>query len=475
MQVVNAGGAPMSLDVYQPCSCGSGKKFKFCCYQKRKALEGVSDSDLLKKAAEFPVYEARVSTDWEENGLAQVIVIRQLPNLRYLLGVYLVDTFCLGLKNTFARTQLKYEDLTNFFRRLPGEFEEVSYEDTRSIVLGGIEYARQLGFEPQRDWKSTNFIIEGDQDFERKFTFGKDGVPFYVQGPDDDIAKIMGKLKPLIKEGKADFISAADQLIHDAAADFDDLCDRVSDLMERGNYSSARQAIERLIQDHPKRSEPQFLMGTCLAMEGRMKEAVAYLERAAQINPSAEAHYNLASAYRSLLMLNESMANFKTVIELDGKNGEHGKRAKHDMDELTKMIERHTGLTINEYMANKARFEEAFKHLTEGRYQQAIEGFNAVLAVDPNHVQSFGNLGLAYAGLGDRDNAIQNFDRAIEIDPDYQPAIGNRKMVMAMAPGEKLNTQGMREIEFYAEKVKAQSEQSAPSLPSPEILRLDNA
>lgn len=283
------------------------------------------------------------------------------------------------------------------------------------------------------------------------------GEPFYVQGPDDDITKIMGKLKPLIKEDKAHFISAADQLIHDAEANFEDQCDDASDLLERGNYSSARQAIERLIKNHPKRSEPQFLMGTCLAMEGRMKEAVAYLERAAQINPSAEVHYNLASAYKPLLMLNESMANFKKVIELDGKNGEHGKRAKRDMDELTKMIEQHTGLTVDEYIANQAKFEEAFRHLTEGRYQQAIEGFNTVLAAEPNHVQSFGNLGLAYAGLGDRDNAIKNFDRAIEIDPDYQPAIGNRKMVMAMAPGEKLNTQGMREIEFYAEKVKAQS------------------
>jgi hypothetical protein len=82
------------------------------------------------------------------------------------------------------------------------------------------------------------------------------------------------------------------------------------------------------------------------------------------------------------------MESLKKVVELDGKNGEHGKRAKHEMDELIKMIKLHTGLSVEEYMANKARFEEAFKNLTEGRYERAIEGFSAVLAVEPNHVQA---------------------------------------------------------------------------------------
>lgn len=462
----------MSLDVYQPCSCGSGKKFKFCCYQKRKALEGVSDSDLIKRAAEFPVYDVRVSADWQEEGMAQVVVARQLPNLRYLIGVYLVDTFCLGLKDTFVRPQLKYEDLEDLLSRFPGELEEIAYEDARSIVLGGIEYARQIGFEPQRDWKHTSSVIEGDRDFKRKFNYGQDGVPFYVQGPNDDSAKILEKLKPLIKEGKAHFISAADQRIHDRELDFEDECGDVSDLLERGNHDQARRVIERLIKKNPERSEPQFLMGTCLAMEGKMKEAIGYLEKAARMNPSAEVYFNLAGAYRSSLMLNESMTSLKKVIELDGKNGEHGKRAKRDMDELTKVIKQHTGLSVEQYMANKAKFEEAFKHLTEGRYEEAILGFNAVLTVEPNHVQSYGNLGLAYAGLGDRESAIEHFDKAIELDPNYQPAIDNRRVAMALAPGEKMNTQGMREIEFYTEKAKADTpEQEMLASPMPTAVK----
>jgi len=34
----------MKIDPYSPCGCGSGKKFKFCCYQKASASVSNSDS-----------------------------------------------------------------------------------------------------------------------------------------------------------------------------------------------------------------------------------------------------------------------------------------------------------------------------------------------------------------------------------------------------------------------------------------------
>jgi tetratricopeptide (TPR) repeat protein len=449
----------MAQYIYELCSCGSGKKFKFCCYQKRSAIEGVSDSNLIKRAAEFPVYEVWINNDWRDEGMAQIVVARQLPNLRYMLGVYLVDTFGLGLKDTFHRPQLKYEDLEDLLGRFPAELEEAEYEDARSIVLGAIEYARKLGFEPQRDFKRTSTIIEGERDFERKFTFGNDGVPFYVQGPNDDSSKIVDKLKPLIKAGKAHFVTEADQFPSMRANDFEDQCDEVSGLLERRRFSDARRVIERLIKSNPKRSEPQFLMGTCLAMEGEMAKAIPFLERASEMNPSAETYYNLAGAYRPLLKLNEAMASLKKVVELDSKNGQYGKRAQHAITELTQVIKAHTGLSVEEYMANKVRFDEAYKHLTAGIFDLAIDGFNGVLAVEPNHVQSHGNLGLAYLGIGNRDAAIKHFDRAIELDPSYQPAIDNRKVAMELEPGELLNARGSYEVEFYADRAKAAKEE----------------
>jgi len=255
---------------------------------------------------------------------------------------------------------------------------------------------------------------------------------------------------------------AADQGIRvDDEMSFEDRCDEISDCLEEEDFEYARSEIRELIEGFPDRAEPLFLMGTCLAMEGKGREAVAFLERAITIDPCPEAYYNLAGAQRSLFRLKETVISLKKVVELDGRKGDYGKKAKADLEDLAAMIQKDSGITLDQYLDNRARFDEAFQHLTHGRYQEAIRDFDQVLEVESDHVQSFGNLGLAYAGLGDRENAIRHFDKAIELDPEYQPAIDNREIVMELAPGERLNPKAVREIEFYAEKASKEEKSEA--------------
>src|SRR5688500_10669274 len=89
-----SGGTALSDNKYEPCPCGSGKKFKFCCYEKRETLRGMSDAALARRAAEFPVDKCFITQGWKERGLALVMVARQLPDGTFLMGVYLVDVYC---------------------------------------------------------------------------------------------------------------------------------------------------------------------------------------------------------------------------------------------------------------------------------------------------------------------------------------------------------------------------------------------
>src|SRR5215510_3422376 len=122
-------------DKYLPCPCGSGRKFKFCCYEKQVRLNEISESELLRRAAEFPVYRCFITRDWQRDGIAQLLVIRQLPDLRYIGGMFLVDVFCLGLKDTFVRTRVEYEELTREWQQFLS-IEEIAFEDARSVILG---------------------------------------------------------------------------------------------------------------------------------------------------------------------------------------------------------------------------------------------------------------------------------------------------------------------------------------------------
>ena len=87
----------------------------------------------------------------------------------------------------------------------------------------------------------------------------------------------------------------------------------------------------------------------------------------------------------------------------------------------------------------------------EGRFQSAIDLFAQVLATQKDHVQSYGNMGLAYAILGNRQKALECLDRAIELDPEYEPAIVNRLSVASLKDGEALPDFDPRELNYYSE------------------------
>ena len=184
--------------------------------------------------------------------------------------------FCLGIKDAFVLTRLNYEDLSGFLR-LSLSCSEVPYERARSTVLGAVEYAHQLGFEPPDDWLISRPIIESQRPFDRQFKFGKDGQPFYIQGPHDDAKKIMNVLAPLLRDGKADFLIRADKDIvvdddgFDDPMSFEDRCDEISDLLEQRLLDDARDLLQDLLEEFPHSAEPLFLMGTYLTMDHRRK------------------------------------------------------------------------------------------------------------------------------------------------------------------------------------------------------------
>jgi|GEM_PF-1612878 len=129
--------------------------------------------------------------------------------------------------------------------------------------------------------------------------------------------------------------------------------------------------------------------------------------------------------------------------------------AKRELDFIGTAVKSSMGLTLEKYMEGHEKYDHAFDCLRKGKLDEAIHGFVQVLVINPKHVQSYGNLELAFAGLGDRENAIKNLDKAIELDPTYQIAIKNRRNLLILAPGEKLDLSFFSEVEYYKDKVKA--------------------
>jgi len=181
-------------DPYQPCPCGSGKKYKFCCYAKGQQLSNEHPLALIKKAAQFPISHCVVNIGWQQQGMANIIVIRQLPNAKYLFAGYLVDIMLLGVKDTFFNANLGVEAIESMLGRIDMPVEPIDYEDARSLIFGSIEFARKHRFEPHPDWQHAKHVVEPDRAFQPKYNFGLQGKPLYIQGPDDDADAIEARL-----------------------------------------------------------------------------------------------------------------------------------------------------------------------------------------------------------------------------------------------------------------------------------------
>lgn len=182
--------------------------------KKRYASSGggiySANSGLIKKAREFPIYESLINADWQERGLAEILLSRRQPNNNLIIGVYLVDIFCLGLKNTFSKSDISIADYEYLKLNMFGEDPIINCEPglVNKIVYGAIDYARNLGFEPHEDFELSQFILNEPSDEESSFNveFGKNGRPFYIQGPEDDVDYIIETLTENVGEGNFDYM-----------------------------------------------------------------------------------------------------------------------------------------------------------------------------------------------------------------------------------------------------------------------------
>jgi hypothetical protein len=172
----------------------------------------VSMESVLHDARTFPMLECWISDDWEKgSGLVQILLARRQPNEKICCGTYLVDKFCLGLKNTFAKTNLTPERYQEVYDRIASRqtLTKCPIELAHEMIYGSIDYAAQFGFQPQSDWAQTQYMLEprGTLKEPYKLKFGQKGKPLFIAGPYDDTKKIIKQLEATAGPGKFDFIA----------------------------------------------------------------------------------------------------------------------------------------------------------------------------------------------------------------------------------------------------------------------------
>jgi hypothetical protein len=170
---------------------------------------------MIRRAGEFPVYECLINADWQEKMVANIILSRRQPDGLIAFGVYLVDIGCLGLKSTFCNANFataRYEQELKGGLEAGSELVPCPLPLAHEIIYGGIDYAEGLGFRPDRDFRLSRHFLEPRERYAGETTgveFGKDGQPYYVAGPNDDVRKVMQTLAQSVGEGNYKFVAPA--------------------------------------------------------------------------------------------------------------------------------------------------------------------------------------------------------------------------------------------------------------------------
>ncbi len=140
---------------------------------------------IRSRCRSIPFGECYINNDWREDGLAQVFIARKHSNDNLTVGIYLVDVFCLGVKDTFYRFNISTIEYDDFIENVSKDVNlvPVDYLLAHNIIYGAIGFAEDFGFSPHKEFtKTTQFVLEeDDEDVELiDLEFGKNGKPFLI-------------------------------------------------------------------------------------------------------------------------------------------------------------------------------------------------------------------------------------------------------------------------------------------------------
>ena len=153
---------------------------------------------LKEKGRLLPIHKCLIADGYETNGLTMCLIIRAQPGGKFTFANILVDRLCLGVKSCMANCNFTSDEIEELIDRIDGHevIQEVNPTYFHNLIYAAVDYAAELGFKTPDDFYLTEYVLDPDliDDGIDDIEMGRDGKPFYVQGPFDNTDRIMSIL-----------------------------------------------------------------------------------------------------------------------------------------------------------------------------------------------------------------------------------------------------------------------------------------
>jgi hypothetical protein len=169
--------------------------------EKRRAeASETSLAARVLRVSRAPIQECLLPESLFEIGIGSLILARGATPHDVALGSFLLDVFCLGIKDvTFG--PLEDETLEMYLDAMHAASPLVPVDPSyaRKLLRDLAAWSQSIGFPPHRDFAAVEPLF-GDIDpnaSDAAFQFGRDGKPVYIPGPSETSQQIQRRVEQL--------------------------------------------------------------------------------------------------------------------------------------------------------------------------------------------------------------------------------------------------------------------------------------
>ena len=415
-----------------PCTCGSGKKFKHCCGQPLAPAAAApvaavpSPRTVAADPREIGVLVGMVNSGQLEAAQTRASALLQAQPAAGILWKILSVALLRQGKDALPALQRAAELLPQDAEAHANLGAELRTRGEWQAALASLR--RSLALEP----RSAAVLIDA-ADAERALGRARAAVPLYKRALE---------LEPRSAAAHNNLANAFLELNEPAAAarsyrqalglrpdDAHVLCNLANALRQVGELEEAMVCSRRAIALAPGMAMAHNNLGLLLAGRGQRAEAIASYREALRFNPRyVEALNNLGDALRDQGEQREAASVYRQAVQLDESRADSHCNLGYALLELRRVAD--AAASFRSALALQP--DDVPAHLglaavlrVQGLAAEAEASCQAALAAAPQSSAALSLLGELYADRGRFAEAQELFARAIANDANYVPAYGS--------------------------------------------------
>lgn len=168
---------------------------------------------IIEKGRKLPVFKCLISDGYEEKNHTLALIIRQQPGGKFTFTYFMLDRYCLGVKDCVCNCNADEETLQKLIDSMAthSSIVEVDQVSFHNIVYASLDYGAENGFKPHKDFSLAEKVLDPDliDDGIDEVAVGENGQPLFISGPYDNAEKILATLDRNVGKGNYKYITLA--------------------------------------------------------------------------------------------------------------------------------------------------------------------------------------------------------------------------------------------------------------------------